>query len=75
MMEDTRPFERDVMRSLGRIEGKVEGILIEQKKQKKDMERVTKRVGALEKYRAKVAGLAAAVGAGIGYVVNLFSFK
>lgn len=73
-MDNDMPFERDVMRSLGRIEGKVEGILIEQKQQKKEVEAITKRVGSLEKYRAKVVGIAATIGAGVSYLVSLVDF-
>lgn len=73
-MDTGRPFERDVMRSLGQIEGKVDGILIEQKQQRKEVEAITERVGSLEKYRAKVAGIAATIGAGVSYLVSLVDF-
>ena len=65
-------FERDVMHTLGRLENGVEGLLAEQKEQKAYIISVSRRVGHLELYRARVAGISAAVAAGVTFLLKAF---
>jgi DNA-binding FrmR family transcriptional regulator len=66
MGEDT-----ELYRVLGRIEGKIDAIHVRQESQAKDLDDVIKRVTALEKSMAWWAGGAAAIGAVIGYLLQV----
>lgn len=63
--------ETELYRVLGRIEGKIDSIHIRQETQAKDLDDVIKRVTALERSMAWWAGGAAAIGAAIGYILQV----
>lgn len=69
MTEDT-----ELYRVLGRIEGKIDSIHIRQETQAKDIDDVIKRVTALERSMAWWAGGAAAIGAAVGYLLQVLKF-
>lgn len=57
----------DMQRTLGRIEAKVDSLLLGVADNKAYIRDVSDRVGALERFRASVRGWAAAVGALAGF--------
>lgn len=63
--------DTELYRVLGRIEGKIDSIHIRQETQAKDLNDVIKRVTALERSMAWWAGGAAAIGAAIGYILQV----
>lgn len=63
--------DTELYRVLGRIEGKIDSIHIRQETQAKDLDDVIKRVTALERSMAWWAGGAAAIGAAIGYILQV----
>jgi hypothetical protein len=66
--------ETELYRVLGRIEGKIDSIHIRQDTQAKDLDDVIKRVTTLEKNLAWWAGGAAAIGAAVGYILQVVKF-
>ncbi len=65
------PEDTELYRVLGRIEGKIDSIHIRQDTQAKDLDSAINRITALEKSMAWWAGGAAAIGAGLGYVLQV----
>lgn len=72
-------FQQEVMRSLGRIEGTLDSIVLKQSQQAVEHGKLVIRVGALEQFRAKAVMLASLVGAVVGgfatFVGNLILNK
>jgi hypothetical protein len=67
--------ETDLYLCLGRIEGKIDAIHIRQETQAADITAIVIRVTQIEKRMAWWAGGAAAVGALIGYVIQLLKLQ
>lgn len=70
-MDTNDRFEQEVMRSLGRIEGKLEGMVRQAAETKDYAIKNSERIGKLEQFKAKAAGLAALVGAVVGGLASL----
>jgi len=61
----------EIMRALGRIEGKLDGVVASQVRLRGDHEAVEGRVRTLENWRWYIIGIAAAVG---GLIATAFTF-
>lgn len=63
--------DTDLVRSLGRIEGKIDGILIEQNRIAEYAANTSERVGRLEQQVSNIRGWTAGISATIGAVAGL----
>lgn len=59
-------------RSLGRLEGKVDGMIVAQQEAKGSLDRLENRTATLERWRAQMLGGAAVAGFVAGLVARLF---
>lgn len=51
-----------IMLAIGRLEGKIEGFISKQAEQDKRLNNHSERLGSLEKFKAKIIGIAVAAG-------------
>lgn len=62
--------EQDIMRVIGRIEGKLDGMLVEQARITGYIEAESKRIGALEQRVAGILGWASGIAASISIFIS-----
>lgn len=61
-----------IERSLGRLEGKVDGIINTQQEAKESLDRLENRTSTLERWRSQMLGGAAVAGFVAGLVARMF---
>lgn len=62
--------ENNIFHLLGRLEGKLDTALSQGTKNEKSLEEINKRVGALERWRAYLAGIAVACSTAAALIVK-----
>lgn len=67
-MEDNN---RDILLAIGRVEGKLDGIVGAQARHEGRLDKHEARLGGLERWQAKVIGMGAASGAAMSFLLKL----
>jgi hypothetical protein len=62
---------REVLLAIGRVEGKLDGILGAQTRHESRLDKHEARLGGLERWQARVLGMGAAAGAGMSFLLKL----
>ncbi len=63
----------EIMLALGRLEGKVDALITQQRRTQEDIDNLEHRVRTLEGSKALLVGVCTTVGAGASYLVNLLT--
>jgi hypothetical protein len=62
---------REILLAIGRVEGKLDGILGAQLRHESRLDKHDHRLGILERWQARVLGMGAAAGAGASFLLKL----